>query len=637
MPYYFFWGGSFVKVLILLITFWTAILPAVSADKLDVRTDVSFGYSFLSSEGDSPWFRNHYDFSDGAMLQDLKLTVRNDNGGSWFDSMSLESRAGDRLDTGRVIRFQLKKAGRYSFSLKQSWNRDYFSDSTYNYGANDRNFIRNNVSAEFRWLGFKNVALIAGYGLVETKGTGDVPYTEWSDIYALRLNRDTSRENFTAGLDYHKGAFKLMLRQSWVTVDEKSLYAAGTVTGTGLSTFSTVLTPDRSGAVKSTIPISGARMEYAGDKWWASVRYSHSDATIDNDVVDLKQYVFSDYGARTDFLMSFAGSSDAPVDDAGLNVSVQALDSLVISYDMAYRELQTDTTMNSERTMMLYGTSTTPLITQSLSTDTVFHYRNRRLNHGLSFKFAPKRAWDVTLSLRQIDGNLLNSASEDGDADGMIDEDYTTDRVELAGRYRLTAGSVKASVFHESIDNPTFRTAGDKRDGFSLSGDWVVSDSVSMNVMYQDSTLKNDDPTILLNQDTKLFDASIQFSLSKGVSTGIGYTLMKLDFANDLMFSESGASVSSIETYATNQNGVYAFGTFTKNRFSGRVSLFYLDDSGSSFPLSHWNGVASCQYKISKTLYGLLSVRYYDYNEDASNVRDYNVNQFVVGIRWLFQ
>jgi len=113
--------------------------------------------------------------------------------------------------------------------------------------------------------------------------------------------------------------------------------------------------------------------------------------------------------------------------------------------------------------------------------------------------------------------------------------------------------------------------------------------------------------------------------------------MMTLDFANDLMFSEGDARISSVESYGTDQNGIYAFGTFTKNRFSGRVSFFYLDDSGSSFPLSHWNGVASCQYKISKTLYGLLSVRYYDYNEDASNVRDYNVNQFVVGIRWLFE
>ncbi|MCK5878170.1 MAG: hypothetical protein KAH24_00205, partial [Holophagae bacterium] len=272
-----------MKFILILLLLGVAIKPAFTADKLDVRTDLSVGYSFLSSD-DNPWLQNHCDFSEGLMLENLKLIVQNGNTGSWFDSLSLEARAGDRLDTGRVVRFQLKKAGRYSFTLKQSWNRDYFADTAYNYGANDRNLTRNNVSAEFRWTGFKNLALIAGYSLVETTGTGNQPFTEWNDIYALRLNRDTSRESYTAGLDYRKGAFRFMLRQSFVTVNEQSRYGDGPVSGTGLSTFATELTPNRSGKVESTIPVSSARLEYAGNSWWASVRYSHSDATIDNDV-----------------------------------------------------------------------------------------------------------------------------------------------------------------------------------------------------------------------------------------------------------------------------------------------------------------------------------------------------------------
>ncbi len=626
-----------MKVVIILIAFWTAIVPTFSAGPLEVSTDVSLGYSFLSSEGDSPWFRNHYDSSEGILLRDLKLSVRNRNSGSWFDSMQLTARSGDRFGTGRVIRFSLKKTGRYSFTLKQSWNRDYFYDSAYNYGANDRNFSRNNVSAAFRWTGIQNFTLLAGYGLVETKGTGNTPFTEWNDIYALRLNRNTNRERYTVGVDFHKGGWKLMVRQSWISLDEKSRYQDGTVNGEGLSTFATVLTPERSGKVKSTIPVSSIKLEYAENNWWISVRYSHSDATIDNDVVDLKKYLFSDYGSRTDFLMTFAGSSDAPVDDAGLAVSIQALDSLIISYDLSWRELKTETSMNIERTMLLYGTSDTPLVTTSDTVTSGFYYRNRRLNHGLTFKYQPMGDWDVTLSLRQIDGNLRHFASENGETDGILDEDYTTNRVTLAGRYRLPAGNVKASVFHESIDNPVYRTAGDKRDGFSVSGDWMLSDSVSWNVLYQDATLKNDDPTVLLNRDTTLLDSSFQFTLTKGISFGIGYTMMKLDFSDNLLFNENDAPASSVETYSTNQNGVYAFGTFSRKRFSGRLSFFYLDDSGSSFPLSHWNGVASCQYKISKTLYGLISVRYFDYNEDTSNVRDYNVNQFVVGVRWVLQ
>ncbi|NOZ14230.1 MAG: hypothetical protein GXO69_11430 [Acidobacteria bacterium] len=626
-----------MKVLILLIIFCTAALPVSAGSQMDTQTDVSFGYSFLSSEGDSPWFRNHYDSSDGFLLQNLKLNVRNPDTGSWFETMSLEARAGDRLGTGRVVRFSLKKTGRYSFTLKQSWNRDYFNDDVYNYGANNRNLTRNYVSAEFRWTGFRNFALIAGYGLVQTKGAMNQPFTEWNDIYALRLNRDTDRQRYTAGLDYHKGALKLIFRQSWVTVDEKSRYQDGTVTGEGFSTFGTVLTPLRSGRVKSTIPISSTKLEYSGRKWWASVRFSHSDATIDNDVVDLKQYVFSDYGSRTDFLMTFAGNSDAPTNEAGLNMSVQAFDSLVVSYDLSWRELKTDTTLNVDRTMLLYGTSDSPLVTTSDSVASGFYYRNRRLNHGLSFKYSPKQEWDITLSLRQLDGHLRHFTSENGESDEIIDEDYTTNHVELSSRYRLSAGNVKASVFHESIDNPVYRTAGDKRNGYSLSGDWMISDSVSWNMMVQNAKLKNNNPGIQLDRNSTLLDTSLQFSLAKGFALGIGYTMMKLDFSNNLLFNENEVPASSIEAYNTNQKGVYAFGTFSAERLSGRVSFFYLDDTGSSFPLSHWNGIASCQYKLTKTLYGLLSLRYYDYNENASNIHDYNVNQFVVGIRWLFQ
>lgn len=620
--------------IVVLLAFFAA-LTVMAQDSLDVTVDAQTGYSFLSSE-DGTFYQNHVDLTEGFLIENLKVTARS-NACCWFDQFDLTARTGDRLDTGRMIRFDIRKNGAYTFTLKQKLSYDYLQDSEFNFGASDRNIARSALNAQFRWTGFEHVVLVAGYSLSETNGWSNLPWSGWLDVFPLALNRDTSRETVTAGFDYRQGAFRASLRQSWVNLETNDM-PTGIVRNTGFSPYAIDLTATRTGGTEVDAPVTSIKVDYGGNRWQVSGSWMRQDATLEQDRMDLKSYLFADMGSRTDFLTTWAGESDAPMDRASFQLSVMPWDFMTVSYDADWHSMETTTNQAMNRSMMMYGTGTDPLVTLSESGSTAYAYEHERMNHGLTVDIRPAKGWTVSLIARRDDGDIMQSKVATGETGMLIDEEYTIDHTELKVRWRFDKGSLAASLFHESIENPTFRTAGDSRDGFTFSGDYMLTDTLSGTLLVQQDERENDDPSIMLNNKTSLVDIGFQFTPNKSVSIGFGHTRMELDFATLMFFAEGhGESAEMIDGTEFAQDGYYLNTRWTKGRFNCMITAFYMDDTGASFPLSNWNARASLQYRITDSLAALLSARWFDYAEDLNPMREYNLNQVMIGLRWMYR
>ncbi len=620
-------------IIILLACF--GALSVMSQNSLDVSVDAQMGYSFLSSE-DGTFYQNHVDLTEGFLLENLKVTARSKTH-SWFDQFDLKARTGDRLDTGRMVRFDIRKNGAYTFTLKQKLSYDYLQDEQFNFGASDRNIARSSLDAQFRWTSFDNVVLVAGYSLVETNGWSNLAYSGWLDVFPLALDMDTSRETVTAGFDYHRGAFRASLRQSWVTL-ERNNTPTGVARNTGFSPYAIDLTATRTGDTEVDAPVTSVKLDYGGARWQVSGSWMRQDATLEQDRMDLKSYLFADMGSRTDFLTTWAGESDAPLDRASFQVSVMPWDMVTVSYDADWMSMETTTSQVMDRSMMMYGTGTEPLVTLSESGSTAYRYEHERMNHGLTVDIRPAKGWTISLIARRDDGDILQSKIATGETDMLIDDEYTIDHTELKVRWRFDKGSMAASIFHESIDDPTFRTAGDKRDGYSFSGDYMLTDTLTGTLMVQQDERKNDDPSIQLNNKNSLIDLGFQYAPSKTFSIGFGHTRMELDFSTLMFFAEGhGAAAEGLDGSEFVQEGYYLNTRWVKGKFSGMITAFYMDDNGASFPLSNWNARASFQYRITDSLAALLSARWFDYAEDLEPLREYNLNQVMIGLRWMYR
>ena len=608
-------------------------MGALAQDALDVRTDVTVGYSVLSSE-DSNFYRNHADLSDGFLLENLKLTAQATS--RWFDRIELTAKGGDREDTGRKIRFDIRKAGRYSFYLQETLNFDYFSDDTYNFGANERNAVRTVMNAEFRWLGFRNVTLLAGYGLSETAGYSSQPYSGWLDVYPIRLDRDTSRESFHVGIDFRHGQFKASLRQAWVSIEENSI-PIGSVGNAAGETFPSTMTTTRAGINQSDIPTTRLELDYSGNVWWVHTSWSKQDATMDLDATDLKSYLFTDYGSRTDLLSAWYGTGEAPTTRAAVQVSVMPIAKLTVSYHMDMIDTKTESLLATDRSMMLYGTSSTPLVTLEESFSDAYRYENKRLDHGLAFSYKPATNWTIDLQFNRIDGDILQEQLTDDATVSAIDDQYETTHTELGVRYKFHRGTVAVKLFTESIDDPTFRTAGDSKDGISLTGDMALTNRLSATLFVQQAKLENNDPLIQLSDESSVIDLGLHFRPVRHASVGFGITRMELDYATLLLFTDSHDATSMVDGTDTEQTGYYLTGNWSRDRLNSTISLFYMDDSGTSLPLSTWNARMSLSWRFTDTLSALVSLRYMDYSEDATPLHDYNLNQVVFGLRWIYR
>lgn len=605
----------------------------LGGDQVEVSVDTSVGYSVLSSD-DNSFYRNHADLSEGFLLENLRLTALSQE--KWFDRMELTARTGDRDGAGRKIRFDIRKTGRYSFTLQQSLNFDYFSDDTYNFGANARNAVREALNAEFRWMGFQHVSLVAGYGLNETNGFFSQPYSGWLDVYPIRLNRDTSRESFHIGADIRKGSFRISLRQAWVTMEEASV-PIGSVSNAAGETFPSTLTTTRSGITEWDIPTTKLSASYSGNIWWINASWSKQDASLDLDTTDLKSYLFTDYGQRTDFLSTWFGTGDAPTTRASAQLSVMPLNNLTISYNLDMVDTETESSLATSRSMMLYGTGDTPLVTLDEAFNDSYHYDNSRTDHGLTVSYKPHSNWTIDLRFSQMDGDIIQEQWEDGSMITAIEDTYETNHTELGIKYRHDRGTLAIRAFDESIEDLTFRTAGDKKTGLSLTGDMELTDRLSATLFIQQAKLENKDPLVQLSDDTSVIDLGIHFRPVKNASLGIGVTRMELDYAALLFFTEDRESAAALMGTDAEQMGYYLTGNWQKDRLSASASLFYLDDSGTSLPLSTWNARLSASWRLTDSLSALLSLRYLDYAEDAQPLHDYNLNQVVFGLRWIYQ
>ena len=605
----------------------------IAESDMDIQLDTRMGYSVISDDENS-FYRNHMDLTEGFLLENLRLTAQAN--GKWFDRLELTARSGDRMDTGRKLRFDIRKTGQYAFTLKHTLNFDYFADNTYNFGANNRNVVRSTMNAEFRWMGIQHVTLVAGYTLGETTGAYHQPYSGWLDIYPIRLNRDTTRESFQLGVDFRKGGFKASLRQAWVTIEEAST-PLGSVTNAADETFASTLTATRAGINESDIPTTKLSSDYNGNRWWMNAQWSHQDATMDMDSTDLKSYLFTDYGSRTDFLSTWFGNGEAPTTRAAIELSVMPIRNLTLSYRMDMVDTETTTRFATSRSMMLYGTGDTPLVTLDESFTDDYYYENTRTDHGLDLSYRLNRNWTLEARFSKLDGDIVQTRLADDEPSGMIDETYETTRSEAGIRFRHERGTLAVKGFGESIEDPTFRTAGDKRNGFTVTGDYAISDRVSTTLFLQSSKLENNDPLIQLSDKSNIVDLGIYFTPIKQASIGLGITRMDLDYASLLLFTYARDDAALLEGTDTEQTGYYITGNYAKERFGARLSLFYLDDSGTSLPLSTWNARMSLSWKFTDSLSALLSLRYLDYAEDAQPLHDYNLNQVVFGLRWIYR
>ncbi|MBN2433298.1 MAG: hypothetical protein JXQ27_17640 [Acidobacteria bacterium] len=604
------------------------------AGDTDVEYDVSLGYHFLFSTESNEFYRNHADLSEGFLVDGFHFVISPRTNERWFDQVNVDACLANRLDSSKSVRFDMVKHGRYAMTVRYDFLYDFFLNDAYNYGANQRNLERSNLRVDFDWKSVDHFIFSVGYRYGKTAGSYNQPESGWGDIFKIPFDRDYTHEEIRGGLTYTNRGFTAAFHQSWIRIEDNSRYEPDSIPGYGFGGHdleATVLT--REGLVKSTIPASTFKAGYAQEIFSTDFTYVYRGGDIENNLLDLKGFYFVDFNQRSDLMARLMATADIPEHQATFRADVSPVDRVNIEYEFYWNRMETDSAIDVTHSLILAAHTNTPIEYSEINRD-LFFYRDDYKMHTFTGRVYPVRDLSLWASYARTDGELINTYTRTGELLTDITSDYSYAKVFFGGKYRLPGGTeLSGEAGFSDIEHPDFRTAGTDKTEFKIQAYQPFNDKLNFNFGYQESELEDD--AIHLENKVKLLDLGMFYRPRQWAMIGAGFTRLSLDYSMKFQYYELDTLVSPVESYATDQNGFYLTAGFTGHeRIRGSASLFYLDDSGSSFPLSRWSTSIDLEIGLVRRLSARLSARYYDYNEDFFARHDYSFNQLAVTLRW---
>ncbi len=598
--------------------------------------DLITGYNFLFSTDNNPYYRSHTDLSEG-LFADGYFNIITEKGNKWFDQIEIQACIGRKVDLSNSILITVKKRKLYSLKINYNSFYDFFYDPLYNYGANNRNLERNSFNANFNWFGVKHFIFNFGYKHIVSKGNICQPSYNWGEIFAIPLDMHETREEFRTGAKFYSGGFLISFDQSWIDISDNSRYRKGILHGIGFGS-QTILSTDRnrSGSVDASIPVSTIIIRYKGNRWSTSSTFSYKNGSLDEDLINLMDFLFYDFNSRNSFLIHTLGGADTPQYIANYNLEADVCDYMTVEYNLEWNKTETSSNLNTDQKLTLFPIQGNPIDIHSTEIDG-YYYKNTYTRNSVSAIIYPAKNLTFTTSYYHTSGDITQRYIHDEEQQSNIYETYTLDKLEFITRYRtILKTELKGGYSYEKIDNPIYRTAGDHKNEFFLSASQPLNEKTSIALNYHDSRLK--DSSIHLDSSVKLFEGSIDYTLSSNLCTGFGFTHLDLNHLEDFIYFRGENQISSLEDYDTSQNGYFVYSTFkdSQNRFKGQIQLYYLDDNGESLPLSHWNVSGNIEAKLLHHLWVQIEGRYYDYKEDIFTLHNYSFDQFIFALHWKF-
>lgn len=621
----------------ILVIAWSVFLlsPLAMAQEDNSELDLVLGYNFIFSNPDEDSYRSHSDVSAGYLVDRFHFAMTQPQGTGWFDRFTADASLANRVDASKVVRFSLGRTSVYSASVTYSFLYDFFHDARYNYGYDNRNLERDNFGFDFNWFGARDLVFNFGYGCSRTRGGQFSPYTNYDQIFQIPMERRNTREEFRGGLTYNRGGFTAGFQQAWLhLLDESGTQTAvnpplsvppgQTITAGGLS---------RDGLTAAHVPVTTANLAYTRGGWSTQWSFNLQSGSMDNQVLDLKNFYFTDDASRTEMLLKAAGRADIPERSTLFRVSRQLDSKASLEYTFFWKNIRTETSLDTIEEYRIIPQDAPPA-EYSVPYRTGFLFRNTLQTHTVAVAVRPARGWRLGASYKRTGGEMDHVMNMDSLEMMNIRESYHRDRLEFKARGRL-AGDMEVSglVAEEWIEHPLYRDAGDRRREFAAGVTQPVGDRFAWQVSFRDQRVTDD--AIRLDHHTWLLDMNFQYMPREWVDLGAGFTRFDVNYAIDLLYHVDGILQTVFEMEDTAQNCPYAYVTFNgDHRIRGSASVHYLDDAGQSFPLTRWNGRATIEVTLGKSLSALLTAAYFSYREEWAADHDYDFNQLTLALRW---
>jgi len=599
--------------------------PPAYAQSLTGTADVA--YAWQSSSGNESSFRTQTDLKQGFILEDLDLRLPGEDGGDRF-SLRAWGFGRSAPAEGATLGADLGKA--FSLDLRYDRRRSFFELTDPGYETQSDRWHITRWRGALTWDGWSFARLTLDLRHTDRGGTAHRVLYGLNQFYPIRVALDEGMDEAairfeTKTLPVHirfEQAFARYTRKNRPAPDGSEAIGGGPnlLTDVGATTKDTQDVP----TTRLDVSWAGRGVEVAGNLLYSS-------ADLDATGAGWQEYAISGGEAGTlRFVDDLVGSATMDTLAGGVAVGVRLGGPWRLKLRTDYRDASSNSTLLGTRLLKAVSPDGTPWELPA-AVDDSGRYDFTDFGGEATVEYRADRfsVWGGGLAgRRDVSWRRFN---------GDPGEDVTRDTsgFVVGGSWRLASrfgGSLEYR--HGSFEKYVFRTDPETVDAVVLRLKMGLGAGFSLVANGSFESADNPASESSLDRSSGAGGLGLAWASTDGkASAGFSASLVDLNTETSLVLPGGEPGLSVYDLHLTTLG---AYGAMDWGLILLRGSLTWMEDTGKTWPVNAWNGALRLGFRVMERVELAAFVRYWSYNEDLSELDDFDVTRYGLAVRWSF-
>jgi len=616
----------------LTIVFLCLTLAAIPTSAQEWSGRVGGAYVWQSNDGSESSFLTQTNLSSGLVLEDLDLLFKNGKGavtGFRFEAWGF----GD-AEPAAAARFDLEF--RKGFTIFADFDhRESFvglDGSDFSYRSDDWDITR--WRAGLAIDAWRPVRFEVFYRSVSRQGTIHRPMYGLNELYPIGIDLDDTMTEAGLRLTTRTLPVRIDFEQSFATYEQKSRrYAAGSQDITGLDPDLLDETTSDFDVIQDDVPTSRLTVGYSEGifEGVASALYRKVDLASSGTGSQAFLIGGGSTGTMT-YVDTLLGSAENEALAADMSLGFALGRRFVLRLTGGYRDSSSNSTLLGERLLRIGNPSMGASLdyTAPIDSDGVFKSTDSDVRASIEYRASTWAVWAGGLTTsretswrRTTDGDL---EAFDRDGDGLLVGVSFDPGPSLGLSLEIERGDFSRFIFRtdpENVDRASLRLRSRLGKGWHLN----------LNGRYEKA--ENPSEVSDLDYESTPWGVAVNWSSDDGRSTvGLDLESYTINSRVGLVLpgGDPGRSDYDLDLFTAT-----IFGGTRSGVFGVDGSLSFTEDGGESWPMDAWNG------RVRFTIYGAAGfeyaafAQYWSYDEQRSDVDDFDVLRYGLAIHWRFE
>ncbi|NOZ93277.1 MAG: hypothetical protein GXP47_00885 [Acidobacteria bacterium] len=588
---------------------------------------VGVGYAWQSSSGNESSFRTQTDLRSGFILEDLDLKLPAEEGGDRFHLQAWGFGRSEPAE-GATLAADLGKA--FSLDLRYDRRRSFFEIEDPQYATESDRWHITRWRGSLGWDGWSFARLSLNLRHTERGGTMNRVAWGLNELYPIRVNLDESMDEAAILFETKTLPVHIRFEQAFTRYTRKNRPAPN---GSEAIGGDPDLLTDIGTTYEDTqdVPTSRLDVSWAGRGVEVAGNLLYSSADLDSTGAGWQEYAIAGGGAGTIRIVDdIVGSATTDTLAGGVAVGVRLAGPWRLQLRGNYRDASSDSTLMGERLLKVTNPDGGGLdLSAPLDDSGRFDFTDLGGEVTVEYRAARFSVWGGGLfgsrdvSWRRFDGDPGEDVARD--TSGYVVGGSWRAASRFRGSLEYRHGSFEKYVFRtdpETVDAVTLRLTTDLGSGFSLvaNGSFESADNPA-----SESSL---------DRSSGAGGLGVAWASADGkASAGVSASLVDLTTTTSLVLPSGDPGVSR---YDLNLRTLGAYGAMEWGLVLLRGSLTWMQDTGDTWPVTAWNGALRLGFRVMAKLELAAFLRYWSYDEDLSELNDFDVTRYGLAVRWSF-